>query len=99
MKKEDFIDAASFQKKKLNIGDKVRFLNSVGGGIVTAFRGKDQVLVEDKDGFDIPVLISECVVVSEAGRRMESTEPEFYTPPVKSMIKPKPVPAQQEEKA
>ena len=26
----------------------------IGGGIVTGFRGKDIVLVEDADGFDIP---------------------------------------------
>ena len=35
----------------------------VGGGIVTGFEGKDFVLVEDADGFDIPMLIRECVVI------------------------------------
>ena len=38
----------------MKIGDKVRFLSEVGGGIVTGFKGKDFVLVEDADGFDIP---------------------------------------------
>ena len=47
----------------IQIGDKVRFLNSVGGGVVRGFRGKDQVLVEDEDGFEVPALIKECVVV------------------------------------
>ena len=47
----------------MKIGDKVRFLSEVGGGIVTGFQGKDIVLVEDADGFDIPMLIKECVVV------------------------------------
>lgn len=47
----------------IKVGDKVRFLNTTGGGIVTRFRGKDQVLVEDEDGFEIPALIRECVVV------------------------------------
>lgn len=47
----------------MKIGDKVRFLNETGGGKVTGFIGKDQVLVEDADGFDIPMLIRECVVV------------------------------------
>ena len=84
MRKEDFYDASSSQGKKLNIGDRVRFLNSVGGGVVTAFRGKDQVLVEDENGFDVPVLISECVVVGEADRRMSSKEPEPYVPVVKT---------------
>ena len=34
----------------IQIGDKVRFLNSVGGGVVRGFRGKDQVLVEMRMG-------------------------------------------------
>lgn len=47
----------------MKIGDKVRFLSEVGGGIVSGFQGKDIVLVQDEDGFDIPMLIRECVVV------------------------------------
>lgn len=49
--------------KKLEIGDKVRFLNTTGGGVVKKFLDKQLVLVEDEIGFDVPVLISECVVV------------------------------------
>jgi hypothetical protein len=47
----------------MNIGDKVRFLSEVGGGIVKGFQGKDTVLVEDADGFDIPMPVRECVVI------------------------------------
>ena len=47
----------------MKIGDKVRFLSEVGGGVVTGFQGKDIVLVEDADGFDIPMPIRECVVI------------------------------------
>lgn len=47
----------------MKIGDKVRFLSEVGGGKVSGFRGKDIVLVEDEDGFDIPMPVRECVVV------------------------------------
>ena len=47
----------------MKIGDKVRFLSEVGGGVVTGFKGKDFVLVEDADGFDIPMPIRECVVI------------------------------------
>jgi hypothetical protein len=47
----------------MKIGDKVRFLSEVGGGIVKGFQGKDTVLVEDADGFDIPMPARECVVV------------------------------------
>lgn len=47
----------------MKIGDRVRFLSEVGGGVVTGFQGKDIVLVQDEDGFDIPMLIRECVVI------------------------------------
>jgi len=47
----------------MNIGDKVRFLTEVGGGIVKGFKGKDTVIVEGDDGFDIPMLITNVVVV------------------------------------
>ena len=50
----------------IRIGDKVRFLNDVGGGIVSAFAGKDQVVVEGDDGFGFPVHIRECVVISSS---------------------------------
>lgn len=47
----------------MKIGDKVRFLSEVGGGIVRGFQGKDVALVEGEDGFEIPMLIKECVVI------------------------------------
>lgn len=47
----------------IKIGDKVRFLNDVGGGTVTGFQGKDVVLVADADGFEIPTLVSEVVAI------------------------------------
>ena len=48
----------------MKIGDKVRFLSDVGGGIVKGFQGKNIVLVEDEDGFDVPALISDVVVIT-----------------------------------
>lgn len=51
------------------IGDTVRFLNSTGGGRVV--RIKDNIAyVEDTDGFEMPVLLKECVVVAAAGSAM-----------------------------
>ena len=52
-------------KNNMQIGDKVRFLFETGGGIVKGFQGKDIVLVEDENGFSIPMLIRECVVIAE----------------------------------
>ena len=49
----------------MKIGDKVRFLSEVGGGKVAGFQGKNIVLVEDEDGFQMPMMINEVVVVSD----------------------------------
>lgn len=50
----------------IKAGDKVRFLNAVGGGIVKSVISKKMVNVEDYDGFEIPTLISELVVVDDS---------------------------------
>lgn len=47
----------------IKIGDRVRYLNAVGGGVVRSFQGKNIVLVEEEDGFETPVLINEVVVI------------------------------------
>lgn len=60
----------------LNIGDKVRFLNAVGGGIVRKI-DRDMAYVEEPDGFETPVLIRECVVVEPA--KPEKKQPEVRT--------------------
>ena len=49
----------------MKIGDKVRFLTETGGGVVAGFQGKNIVLVEDADGFQIPTSINEVVVVGQ----------------------------------
>lgn len=49
----------------VKVGDKVRFLNSTGGGTVRKFQSKNIVLVEEEDGFETPVLTSDIVVVEE----------------------------------
>lgn len=47
----------------MKIGDKVQFLSEIGGGKIAGFQGKDIVLVEDEDGFQIPTPISDVVVM------------------------------------
>ncbi len=49
----------------MKIGDKVRFLSEIGGGRVAGFQGKNVVLVEDEDGFEVPMAINEVVVIGE----------------------------------
>lgn len=77
----------------IKIGDKVRFLNSTGGGIVREFKGKDTVLVEDEDGFDIPALIRECVVVGESDMQVHSSHrPRIQAPAEPPVAKPQRMP-------
>lgn len=65
------------RRTNMKIGDKVRFLSEVGGGIVKGFQGKDIALVEGEDGFEIPMLVKECVVI----------ETDDYNIPLKSSKK------------
>ncbi len=73
----------------VKIGDKVRFLNDVGGGTITGFQGKDIVLVADEDGFEIPTLVTEVVAVETNdyniakvvdGKKKEKTNEDKPTP-------------------
>ena len=52
----------------LKIGDKVRFLNEQGEGIIVAFRGKDLALVQIEDGFEIPTPVKELVPVHDENK-------------------------------
>ncbi|MCB9187772.1 MAG: hypothetical protein H6599_00680 [Flavobacteriales bacterium] len=45
----------------LKVGDKVTFLNDVGGGVVLEIINERYALVENEDGFDVQYLISELV--------------------------------------
>ena len=56
---------------KFKVGDKVRFLNQSGGGIVTKIISPQMVSVAIEEGFDIPTLTSELLLIaaSDAGSR------------------------------
>jgi hypothetical protein len=64
-------------------GDKVRFLNAVGGGTVKRFKNKDIVIVEEDDGFETPALIRECIVIEQNGNRPESARTAIIQPEVR----------------
>jgi hypothetical protein len=48
------------------VGDKVKFLNDVGGGVVTKIK-QQTAFIETSDGFEIPASFSELIKVEEAG--------------------------------
>ena len=63
-----------FTMNKLHVGDRIRFLNSVGGGTVKGFLNKNMVIVEDEFGFDVPVLISECIAMEQTNNEKLAAE-------------------------
>ena len=48
----------------MKIGDKVRFLSEIGGGRIAGIKG-NIVLVEDEDGFQIPMPVNDVVIVED----------------------------------
>ncbi|MCX7986425.1 MAG: DUF2027 domain-containing protein [Bacteroidales bacterium] len=51
----------------IRVGDRVKFLNDAGGGIVTRISG-NEAYVQDDDGFEIPTLLSN--LIRDAGSNM-----------------------------
>lgn len=56
-------------------GDLVRYLNSVGGGTITRIEGN--IAYVDEDGFETPVLLKECVVVTPASTHVPPPTQKF----------------------
>lgn len=77
----------------IKAGDKVRFLNAVGGGIVKSVINKTMVNVEDYDGFEVPTLISELVVVDDS----VSMDPERRSARIKTPEKKEELPVVKEQ--
>ena len=77
---------------ELKIGDKVRFMDAVGGGTITAFKGKDMVMVLEEDGFETPVLKRQCVVIDTTPKPTvvkAVTVPELPKPITTKPVQPK----------
>jgi hypothetical protein len=82
----------------IKAGDKVRFLNAVGGGVVKSVISKTMVSVEDYDGFEVPTLISELVVVDDSlsmnaekrHARLRANEKQEEQPKIKEQPKVEP---------
>ena len=68
---------------EIKIGDKVKFLNEVGGGTVVELIDKHLVKIRTEDDWDIPALRNELLVVEAAP---ESTA-KIVSPPVSSSAK------------
>lgn len=54
---------------KFKAGDKVKFLNDTGGGVIRAVLDSKMVSIETDDGFEMPVLASELIPDMRAGEQ------------------------------
>ena len=72
MRKVCTIFVANNIRINMKIGDKVRFLSEVGGGTIVGFQGKDIALVEDADGFAIPMQVRDIVAIETDEYNMPS---------------------------
>jgi len=63
-------------------GDKVIFLNEKGGGIIKEVNNKITAIVTTNDGFDIPYMINELVLIEKAPQPIQppKEEPEKLIP-------------------
>lgn len=74
------------------LGDRVKFLNDVGGGTVTKIVGKNMVHVENEDGFEIPVLLSEIILDSGQTPAGEKPTVEQFVKQVTAKVVPEEIP-------
>lgn len=72
---------------EIRIGDRVKFLNEVGGGIVLSITGK-KAIVETEDGFEMPVLLTFLVKSEKFWAMPESEETEHNETVTLETIKP-----------
>ena len=60
---------------KFNIGDRVRFLNEKGGGVVSKILSSSMVNVAIEDGFEIPTRISELIPMDDISDYYDHPKP------------------------
>ncbi len=84
---------------KVKEGDKVKFLNNVGGGVVVKLLKNNLVQVRTPDNFEFPVLMDELVVIEDINYNYgvpEAKDPHEKKRIVKPVIVPEPIPEPEE---
>ncbi len=67
---------------ELKVGDKVRFLNEKGGGIVTRLLSTSMVHVAIEEGFEVPVMVTDLIKIDPDG-----AADRFFDRPVNVKVK------------
>jgi len=72
---------AKTKNMKFKVGDKVKFLNETGGGIVSKILSSNMVHITIEDGFEIPILTNEIIKIDEySGAFVEKSFREMELP-------------------
>jgi len=56
----------------MKIGDRVKFLNDVGGGTITRFIDPTKVMVETGDGFEVPAMLKDLIPEEDGNKSVRS---------------------------
>jgi hypothetical protein len=69
---------------KFKLGDRVKYLNEHGGGVVSKIVSANMVYVKDADGFEIPTMVSELVKAQDMSQSsghmfMDSSSADGYS--------------------
>lgn len=88
--------AINREMMEIKIGDKVRFLNAVGGGEVVRYISKGLVAVLDEDGFETPVQVRECVLIESANKSVQTAVKSSQTPSTRDFFTQPPVSVEKE---
>lgn len=86
------------------IGDKVKFLNDIGGGVINKIIDARTVVVLTEDDFEIPTIITELVKTEasgdvQLGRRMNDSSENEDNAPKKPSVKAPGIPSTQSKTA
>jgi hypothetical protein len=80
-------------QQKYKVGDRVRFLNEVGGGVIVRLADSRMAIVQNEDGFELPTLLSELLpdvpMVAHFKQPVATRQP---SPALPVQEKPKPSP-------
>ncbi len=72
-----FLKKGKTDTMKFQIGDKVKFLNEVGGGFVSKIETPSLVFVTTLDGFDIPISTTELIKVEVSNASAKFFDEDF----------------------
>ncbi len=77
---------------RFNVGDKVKFLDEIGGGIIVEIVDANMVMVEGGDGFPVPCMITQLIPAGgfeDSFRKEEEAEPKIEVEKEQETTEPK----------